>query len=161
MEKAGMLWQTGGVYPAQEHFISQLIRQKLILAIDSQNEQRQNNKTFLLFLPENEYHELGLLYLNFLIRKQGHTVVYLGQNVPLINLKNVLSIHKIDFFLTSIASNLPDESVLEILQELNILYGDKQILIGGHCFLGNTISLPTNFTLFKNMPDFFQFLNTL
>ena len=161
MDKAGMLWQTGGVYPAQEHFISQLIRQKLILAIDSQNEQRQNNKTFLLFLPENEYHELGLLYLNFLIRKQGHTVVYLGQNVPLVNLKNVLSSHRIDFFLTSIASNLPEESVNEIVQELNNLYGDKQFLIGGHCFQGSSISLPSNFKLFRNIPDFIEFLNTL
>ena len=161
LEKAGMLWQTGGVYPAQEHFISQLIRQKLILAIDSQNEQRPNNKTFLLFLPENEYHELGLLYLNFLIRKRGHTVVYLGQNVPLVNLKNVLSGHKIDFLLTSIASNLPEETIVEIVQELSSLYGDKHVLIGGHCFLGNEVSLPPSFTLFKNVPDFTEFLNTL
>jgi len=161
LEKAGILWQTGGVYPAQEHFITQLIRQKLILAIDGQLTPLQGKKTFLLFLPENEYHELGLLYLNFLIRKQGHNVIYLGQNVPLINLKNVLGIHHVDYLLTSIASNLTEDSITEIVQELKNLYGDKQILIGGNCLFGSQVTLPANFTRFQNITDFSEFINTL
>jgi len=161
LEKAGILWQTGGVYPAQEHFITQLIRQKLILAIDGQHSPLHGKKTFLLFLPENEYHELGLLYLNFLIRKYGHHVIYLGQNVPLNNLKSVLDIHHVDYLLTSIASNLTEDSITEIVQELTNLYGDKKILIGGNCLLGSKVTLPSNFTRFQHITDFSDFLNTL
>ena len=161
LEKIGILWQTGSVNPTQEHFITQLIRQKLILAIDGQQELRKEFKTFALFLPENEYHEVALLYIYFLIRKKGHMVIYLGQNVPLINLKNVFEIHKVDYMLTSIASNLPDEAVSEIILELQHLYGDKKILIGGNCVLKSSVSLPDNFTTFKTLQDFTDFLELI
>ena len=161
LEKIGILWQTGSVNPTQEHFITQLIRQKLILAIDGQQELRKEFKTFALFLPENEYHEVALLYIYFLIRKKGHMVIYLGQNVPLINLKYVFEIHKVDFMLTSIASNLPDEAVSEIILELQHLYGDKKILIGGNCVLKSSVSLPDNFTTFKTLQDFTDFLELI
>jgi methanogenic corrinoid protein MtbC1 len=158
LERIGILWQTGAVSPAQEHFISQLIRQKLILAIDGQHELRNEFKTFLLFLPENEYHELALLYLHFLIRKQGHMVIYLGQNVPAVNLKNIFEIHHVDYLLTSIASNLPEEILAPVIDELRLLYSDKKILIGGNCLLETSISLPENFTFFKTLQDFADFL---
>jgi len=158
LEKIGILWQIGAINPAQEHFISQLIRQKLILAIDGQQEFRNKCKTFLLFLPENEYHELALLYLHFLIRKQGHMVIYLGQNVPLLNLKNILDIHHVDYLLTSIASNLPEETISEMIQELGQLYSEKQILIGGKCLHETSVTLPANFTSFSTLKDFSDFL---
>jgi DNA-binding transcriptional MerR regulator len=158
LERIGILWQTGAVNPAQEHFITQLIRQKLILAIDGQHELRNGYKTFLLFLPENEYHELTLLYLHFIIRKQGHKVIYLGQNVPSVNLKNVFEIHHIDYLLTSIASNLPEEILAPLINELGLLYSDKKILIGGNCLLETSIALPGNFTFFKTLQDFDDFL---
>ena len=161
LEKIGILWQTGAINPAQEHFISQLIRQKLILAIDGQHEFRNGYKTFLLFLPENEYHELNLLYLHFIIRKQGHKVIYLGQNVPFVNLKNVFEIHQVDYLLTSITSNLPEETLATMMQELGRLYANKKILIGGNCLLETSIALPGNFTFFKTFEDFTDFLNLL
>jgi MerR family transcriptional regulator, light-induced transcriptional regulator len=158
LERIGILWQIGAVVPAQEHFISQLIRQKLILAIDGQHQLRNNYKTFLLFLPENEYHELALLYLQLLIRKAGHKVIYLGQNVPFQNLKNVFDIHCVDFMLTSIASSLPEEKLTEMINELNHLYSDKQIMIGGNCLSETTINLPANFISFKTIKEFSDFL---
>ena len=88
-------------------------------------------------------------------------VIYLGQNVPLINLKNVFEIHKVDFMLTSIASNLPDEAISEIILELQHLYGDKKILIGGNCVLKSSVSLPDNFTTFKTLQDFTDFLELI
>jgi len=158
LEKIGILWQIGAVNPVQEHFISQLIRQKLILAIDSQNEYLNNYKTFLLFLPENEYHEIALLYLHFLIRRLGHKVIYLGQNVPLLNLKNVFEIHHVDYLLTSLTINLPEKKIVEMIKELEYLYGDKQILIGGNCLHENATILPGNFKSFNTLKDFYEFL---
>jgi len=161
LEKIGILWQIGSVNPVQEHFITQLIRQKLILAVDGQQELRADYKTFLLFLPENEYHELALLYFHFLLRKEGHMVIYLGQNVPLENLKNVFEVHHVDFFLTSIASRLTDETISEFLQELSQRYGDKQILIGGNFLKETKTKLPKNFVTFETIRDFSEFVHQL
>ena len=68
--------------PAQEHFISNLVRQKLFAAIDSLNPVQENAKTWMLFLPENELHELGLLVSNYILRSKGYNVCYLGMDVP-------------------------------------------------------------------------------
>ncbi len=161
LEKIGILWQIGTVNPAQEHFISQLIRQKLILAIDGQHELRSDYKTFLLFLPENEYHELALLYINFMIRKQGHRVIYLGQNVPLVNLKNVFEIHQVNYLLTSISARTKEENITVLVQELTKLYSDKNILIGGECFIEHAKNLPANITPFRTLEEFVSYLNQL
>lgn len=161
LEKTGILWQIGVVNPAQEHFITQLIRQKIIIAIDGQQEYRKDFKTFVLFLPENEFHEIALLYIHFLIRKEGHKVIYLGQNVPLLNLKDVMEIHYVDYLLTSIASNLPVEMVSETINELAQLYGDKRILIGGKCITSLSLHLPPNFLVINSLPDFIDFLGTV
>jgi len=158
LEKIGVLWQTGSVNPAQEHFISQLIRQKLILAIDGQNEIKTTHKIFLLFLPENEYHELALLYMYYLIRKAGHQVIYLGQNVPLSNLKDIFEIHKIDYLLSSIASKLSAEAIAEFFEEFNLLYSQKQLLLGGSSLQHNTDLLPSNTTFFNSIDEFTEFL---
>ena len=69
-EKIGLLWQIGTIYPAQEHFVSNLIRQKLIIAIDGQSgNAKPESKNFLIFLPANEWHELGLLFYSYLGKK--------------------------------------------------------------------------------------------
>jgi len=87
-QKVGLLWQAGTINPAQEHFISHLIRQKLIVAIDEQRRVlRPHPARVLFFLPEGEYHELGLLFFHFLARKEGHESVYLGQSVPILQAK--------------------------------------------------------------------------
>jgi MerR family transcriptional regulator, light-induced transcriptional regulator len=79
MKRLGMLWQTGGVSPSFEHFMSNLIRQKLIVAIDSKSGiVKENAKSFILFLPETEIHELGLLFANYLLKSRGHRTLYLG-----------------------------------------------------------------------------------
>jgi MerR family transcriptional regulator, light-induced transcriptional regulator len=161
LEKIGILWQIGKVIPAQEHFISQLIRQKLILAIDGQQEIKANHKTFLLFLPENEFHELGLLYLNLLIRKAGHLVIYLGQNVPLLNLKNIFEFHSVDYLVTSLTSNQPSESVVTLVNELNQLYGDKKIILGGICLNELSLKYPKNFLSFKTIEEFSECIQSL
>ena len=80
LQRVGVLWQIDAVKPGQEHFISNLIRQKVISAIDGLPPiKRERAKTILFFLPEGELHELGLLFGHFLARKQGHHSIYLGQ----------------------------------------------------------------------------------
>lgn len=90
LERIGVLWQTNAICPAHEHFLSNLIRQKLIAATDGLTLPLRDTETaHVLFLPENEIHELGLLYVNYLLRSQGKHTVYLGQSVPREDLKQV------------------------------------------------------------------------
>ena len=75
MSRTGVLWATGSVRVAQEHFITNLIRRKVLVAIDAQHiEVTKKTKKFILFLPEGEVHELLLMFTEYLLRKQNHEV---------------------------------------------------------------------------------------
>ncbi len=82
LNRIGLMWLTDSLPTANEHFISNLIRQKLFTAIDSLPPAKSDSPGWILFLPENEFHELGLLLANYLIRLSGQRVIYLGGNVP-------------------------------------------------------------------------------
>ena len=102
LEKIGILWQTGNIDPAQEHFISNLIRQKIIVAIDSLPFASKDAKRVVLFLPENELHELGLLFYHYILRKHGYKTFYLGQHVPQNDLVSVCKKYRPDFLVTAL-----------------------------------------------------------
>lgn len=96
LSEIGVLWQTDTITPAHEHFISSLIRQKIILSTEKAQLKKRSasNTTFVLFLPENEIHELGLLYLNFEIASKGHQSIILGPSVPMTSLVDILDHYK-------------------------------------------------------------------
>jgi len=82
--KIGLMWQTCNITPVQEHFVSNLLRQKFFVALDGIiTDINKPHKLALFFLPEGEMHELGLLFFCYLAKKRNHRVVYLGQSVPL------------------------------------------------------------------------------
>src|SRR5688572_13280014 len=131
LQKIGILWQTKNITPAHEHFISNLVRQKIIVAIDGLPIPPKTAKKILLFLPEGEMHELGLLFYHFLIRKSGYRTYYLGQNVPHEDLISVYKVHQPDFMLTSITSNLT-VSIEKYLEQLSNDFGQAKILASGY-----------------------------
>lgn len=159
LEKIGILWQTGTISPAQEHFVSNLIRQKLILAIDGQNPSiNEISKTFLLFLPEQEYHELGLLFFHYLIKKAGHQVIYLGQNVPTSDLIEIARIRNIDFLFTSITCSMPGDGLQKLITRLSEIFPDKKILLGGYQLEHNSPVLSKNMKLLHSIGELEKFL---
>jgi DNA-binding transcriptional MerR regulator len=91
MQEIGLLWQAGTISPAQEHFITFLIKQKLFLNIEKlqMREPTRTDKVFVLYLPENEIHELGLMYLNYEILFNGYKTIYLGESVPIDSLMDM------------------------------------------------------------------------
>ena len=97
MEKIGILWLTNHINPAQEHLVTNIIRQKLIVGIEGISTPLKVNKTILLFLPEAEYHEMGLLFMYYLLKSRGIEVIYLGCNVPLADVGYVVKLKKPDF----------------------------------------------------------------
>lgn len=90
LERLGILWQTGSIKPAQERFISNLLRQKLIVAIDNEMfDEKPDKDKIIFFLPENELHEISLLFYSFIAREKGYEVIYLGASIPIKDLIEV------------------------------------------------------------------------
>ena len=91
LEEIGNLWQTGTITPAHEHFISNLIKQKIAVNTEALQSAAPINKEriFILYLPEGEIHEIGLMLLNYELLLNGHRTVYLGESVPLSNIKDI------------------------------------------------------------------------
>jgi len=128
--KVGVLWQTGSINVAQEHFISNLIRQKLIVAVDSLPQpKRPDAKKFLLFLPDGELHEMGLLFHNYLIQKSGHQAIYLGQSLPLNDLREVLRIHNPNYCVTALLSYNSSEEIENVLSGIVKVTGKVPVFV--------------------------------
>lgn len=102
----GTLWQAGAISVCNEHFISGLVKQKMFAIIDQilLTPTRKTTKSFVLYLPGDELHELGLLYLYYFLKKRGHRVIYLGQSVPMEYLKEVTEKTEIDQFVSIFTS---------------------------------------------------------
>jgi DNA-binding transcriptional MerR regulator len=119
LDRIGILWLTNRVSPSQEHFLSENIKQKLIVASDIYLTQKYKKETWLLFLPENEFHEIGLLFARFLLVKNGFNVIYLGSNLPYESLNQVHEKIKIDntlMFSVSNSSKININSTIEYLE---------------------------------------------
>jgi MerR family transcriptional regulator, light-induced transcriptional regulator len=157
LNKIGVMWQTGSINPAQEHFISNLIRQKLIAAIEGLvSPENVNAKKCLLFLPDGELHEMSLLYLNYILKSNGHRVTYLGQSVPLGDLEKIAEIRQPDF-LVSTFTNIKDEPA-EFIQVLSVTFPACKILLSGSQIVGRNLSLPQNVLTFNCPPEILTFI---
>lgn len=159
-DRIGMLWQAGSIIPAQEHFISNLIRQKLIVAIDSIITPRKENAlTYLLFLPEGEWHEMGLLFTQYLLKKWGHKVIYLGQHVPFDNLSTPLNRSRIDYIVTQFITGITPDALQESLQLLHSLYPGQKFLVTGRQIIQHKPVLPPNFEVYDSMETFRELIS--
>jgi DNA-binding transcriptional MerR regulator/methylmalonyl-CoA mutase cobalamin-binding subunit len=150
MEKIGVLWQTENVTPAQEHFISHLIRQKIIVAIDGLTTAPVTGKKALLFLPENEWHELGLLFFHYIVRKAGFKTYYLGQSVPFQDVVSVVNTHNPDIIITSLISSPFGTRVQDYLNRLSEAFPDKKVFASGYQIRHFEIKNFKNIQIFHN-----------
>lgn len=157
LEKIGVLWQTGNITPAQEHFISNLIRQKIIVAIDSLPFPKKDATKVVLFLPENELHEIGLLFYHYLVRNWGFKVYYLGQHLPYDDLKKVCKIHQPQFIITSLTAPQRPQAALEYLTRLIKDFPTATILASGKLPESITSKLQ-NLSHFDSIPSLRQLL---
>ena len=149
------MWQTGGINPAQEHFVSNIVRQKLIVAIDSLHGINEDKKTptAVLFLPENELHELSLLFYNYALRSRNIRTVYLGQAVPSESLLRVIEIIKPDFLVGIMTNPISKTETGTFLSSLNSTKSIKKILLSGKAVLEYRKKLPSKVNVFKDMAE--------
>ena len=164
MRQIGNMWQVGMINPAQEHFISHLVRQKIIVGIDGLfPEPLANPKTFLLYLPTNELHELGLLYCNFLVKAKGHKCLYLGQSVPFNDVLTVADVVPADVIVTVFTNRMEGISVQDYMNNLSHAFPNSHIMVSGRVFfdVNEPIVLPKNVILFESHEQFKNVLHSV
>ncbi len=152
MGKIGILWLTNSINPAQEHFFTHLVRQKLIAEIDKLPFHKEA-PLFLLFLPEGELHELGILLANYILKQRGMKTIFFGQTVPLNALEEVY--HKLDpdFILTSLTTRPDPSAVQQFVNSLGSKFKDAEVLITGSRVVGQDISVGSNITVLNKFED--------
>ncbi len=161
LEKIGVLWQTGNINPAQEHFITHLIRNKMIVAIDGVPMAPKTASRVVLYLPEGELHELGLLFFHYITKREGFRTYYLGQTVPYNDLKEVFAIHKPKVLITSMTSVPAPQAMQSYINNLSVDFPQTQILASGAAIRKIAIKIPGNFHIFDNALNLKEMLKNL
>ena len=162
LDKLSVLWLTGSVNPCQENFITCLIRQKLIAAIDNEPVTLGADvKKFVLFLPENVNQELSLLLMQYLIKSRKHRVIYLGNNVFSDDVQKIAEIVKPDYFFTIISEFQNDQQVSKYLQELQLKSGKAEVLVTGIQSHQNGLDQVNGVHILKSLDDTISFLDNM
>jgi DNA-binding transcriptional MerR regulator len=158
LEKIGILWLTNHINPAQEHLVSNLIRQKLIVGIDGIVTSLKVNKTVLLFLPEGEYHELGLLFMHYLLKSRGVNSVYLGSSVPLKDVEYVAKLKKPDFLYSHLTTVGQSFNFDKFISTVSQKFAHIPVIISGKltCTYEKKIHPPFNFK--RSFPEVMEFV---
>lgn len=132
MNRVGILWQTNRLRPVQEHVVSAIIRQKIINAIEGTPFSDKPAPLFILFLPEGEHHEIGLLYVYYLLRKRGILSVYLGANVPIKDIEYILQIKRPDCLYCHLTSFQNTAKLARLVQQLQRAADGTKLVLSGH-----------------------------
>ena len=161
MKKVGMLWQTGAIDPSQEHFASNLIRDRIIVEIDKIDKpEKKDPKRFLLFLPEAEMHETGLLFARYLLKRCGMDTLYLGQEIPYSDIKKVIAHYRPDYvFIVLTSLNLGKDINKIITRVMDHL--DVPLLVAGSLISEFDILLDDRLTPLKKVCEIVEFLEEL
>lgn len=156
LNHVGVLWGTSKVSPPQEHFISNLIRQKIITAIDTLPIPSTTSKTILFFLIEGEDHEIGLLLSSYIAKDLGWKVIYLGQRTPLENLNEVISKTNTHYLMTLLTTPRPDDFIktLQLLQENT----NTTVLYAGNPILASENKIESSIKFVKSPDEFISIL---
>jgi MerR family transcriptional regulator, light-induced transcriptional regulator len=157
-QRIGTYWQVGSIFPAQEHYVTNIFRQKLIAEINRPENSKRNGLTILFFLHENELHEISLLFYSYLAQKRGYNLIYLGQFVPMEDLAKIQHHLKIDFVFTAFINSIAKEMLENYLLELKNIFDHQKIFITGRQLQINDPVLPRNFKIISNQKDFKKYL---
>lgn len=128
LTELGLLWQTDTITPAHEHFLTSLIRQKILINTENiQANSETSTKTFICYLPDNEVHELGIMYINYEIVAHGHQSIFLGQSVPLDSLVDIVNYYDDVTFVSYFTVKPEKEEIHQYIEDVK-----NKLLIHSH-----------------------------
>lgn len=158
--RTGLMWIKDDLLPAQEHFLSNLIKQKLFCAIDALPLPHNADQSWILFLNESEDHEIGLLFANYLIRQHGKKVIYLGQRVPYDNLTNVVAQCQPTHIYSFFVRNQYENELMELITKLSKDFRSSTICISGGDQNIQKIARENNVTQITTIDSLIEILTT-
>ena len=158
-ERIGTYWQVGSIFPAQEHYVTNILRQKLIAEIDKLGIQNHRGSTILFFLPGGELHEMSLLFYSYLAQKSGYNVIYLGQFVPFEDLAKVQLHTKIDYVFTALINPLSKDDLENYLVKLKETFQQQKVFITGWQVKLHNPELPRSVKIVQDHKDFTKYLS--
>ena len=166
MNELGVLWQTNSISPSHEHFITSLVKQKIHAICEDlqQKSTRRTDRRFVLFLPDNEIHELGLLYLQYEVLNNGFQCVFLGQSVPIESLNNLVDIGEPITFITYFTIEPTQDKIKAYLNTFKseiIENIDSELWILGYQVQFMSDEMPDKIRKFKSIDDVIYALNVV
>ncbi len=161
MERIGVLWITDHINPAQEHLVSNIIRQKLIVGTEGINTHLRIDKCVLLWLPEGEYHELGLLFIQYLLKSRGVATLYLGANVPLEDVEYVVTLKKPNYIYTHLTSVSSGFSFDRFLTTLTRKFEATPVIISGRLTQAYEKKIPQKINFKRSLGEVMEFITTI
>lgn len=159
LNEIGLLWQTNTITPAHEHFLSVHIKQKILLNTERLQllEPKPDSKTFVLFLPENEVHDIGLLFINYQLRSKGYHTIFLGESVPMDSLTDLLEFFDHVTFISYFTVNPTENDIPDYINSFNELLLNKEnteLLLLGKKFKDLEINdLPKSVSIFNSIEN--------
>lgn len=160
LEKLSVLWLTGSINPVQENFITSLIRQKVIAAIDSLSLDATDPKhKFLIYLPEGERQELSLLFMQYLVKSRRYYPIYLGQDISVDDLRDACSVHHPKYVFTMITETFAKESVSQYLDRLRSACPNSQILVSGYQVVAQQVRSTDRLQVLESLGEVIDWLN--
>ncbi|HLP94045.1 MAG TPA: MerR family transcriptional regulator [Saprospiraceae bacterium] len=160
LDKLRLLWLTNSISPSHEKFVGQIIRRKLMCAID-RSLPRHDTPVFLLFSPEGESQELTLLFIQYLLRSKGMRVTYLGANVTISDIKDSCQTLRPSYVFTILQEPLPRQPLQGYVDQLSAAVGDSEVLLTGQQFFVGPVKYPPNSHLLNGLPGTLQFLDSV
>ncbi|MDC1473392.1 MerR family transcriptional regulator [Flavobacteriaceae bacterium] len=164
LQELGYLWQSNTISTTHEHFITNLVKQKVYTNTEKVHRSEYvNNKSFVLFLPENEIHELGILYLNYELNLRGYKSIFLGQSVPIENLEPLIASNEFVEFITYVTVEPSKEKIDKYLQKFKKKILDKKdcrlSLLGFQTQFVDLNTKPENVSVYRGFEDLIEALN--
>ena len=162
LDKLSVLWLTGSISPVQENFMSYLIRQKIIAAIDREPLcLGKDNKQILVYLPEGETQELSLLFMYYILKARKFHVTYLGHNINLNDLKDAYNIQKPDYIFTMISESFSTRPVHAYVEELSKGFAEAKILLSGYQVIAQNVQSTQNIKVLVSLEDTVEYLKSI
>jgi len=161
LDRIGILWQTNHIHPTQEHLVTNIIRQKLIVGIEGVVTHIKVNKTILLFLPEGEHHEIGLLYVYYLLKNRGVRVLYIGSNVPIKDIEYICALKSPDFLYSHLTCITGNFNFDKFIRQFQRLLSGFTLIISGRLAQTHIRKIPPSVEFKRSLPEVMDFVAAL
>ncbi len=159
LQKIGIMWMANSINPAQEHFISSLIIQKMYAATDKLYTPEVKKKKAIFFLREGELHEMGLLFYRYLMTKRHVDAIYLGQSVPLVDLKQTVEAHKPQYLVTALVATLHEDVLDTYLHSLSKSFPNQKIIVSGYQISQFKRPIPKNIIKVDDVHQYIDYID--